>query len=275
VNLVVSFIHPRKAARTLGPFAAVRIDAETLREASSGAILAHHRDHQWEIGGERYFRLDSTSAVKIHFESVSRRAFAPDESSRRYGPYQEFSSVDGIAYVDGRVFAFIDAKVGDWFSYDDGRHWSAMVVSEAGGASGAKAALAALAGLAPLLPGVLGLWQGGRLVRLATAACLREHVQRLAEGRMRQRPERISALTWETHADPRARRAALLREYRSGSRSLPDTYGAVHGNLVRTSRLIDQARETRSVARSLRAAAEKVRGAILTAARSDRLVPGF
>jgi hypothetical protein len=56
---------------------------------------------------------------------------------------------------------------------------------------------------------------------------------------------------------------------------LPDTYGAVHGNLVRTSRLIDQAREIRSVARSLRAAAEKVRGAILTAARSDRLVPGF
>lgn len=275
MNLVVSFIHPRKAARTLGPFAAVRIDAETLREASSGAILAHHRDHQWEIGGERYFRLDSTSAVKIHFERVSRRGATSDESSRRYGPYQQFSSVDGIAYVDGRVFAFIDGKVGDWFSYDDGRHWSVMVVSDAGGASGVKDALAALATLAPLLAGVLGLWQGGRLVRLAAAACLREHVQRLAEGRTRHRPERISALTWETHADPRARRAELLREYRSGSRSLPDTYGASHGNLVRTSRLIDQAREARSVARSLRAAAEKVRGAIVTATRSDRLVAGF
>jgi hypothetical protein len=272
VNLVVSFIHPRKAARTRGPFAAGSLDAETLREAASGAILACHRNHQWEIGGERYFRLDSTSSVKIHFESVSRRAFTPDESSRRYGPYQQFSSVDGIAYVDGRVFAFIDGKVGDWFSYDDGRHWSIMVVSDAGGASGVKAALAALAALVPLVPGVLGLWQGGRLVRLAAAACLREQVQRLAAGCTRYRPERISALTWETHADPRARRAELLREYRSGSRSLRDTYGASHGNLVRTSRLIDQSREACLIARSLRATAARVREAIATATRSDALV---
>lgn len=257
MNVVFSFIHAGKAGTTLGPFAAIRLDAETLRDAMTGAILARHKNHQWEIGGERYFRLDSTSAVKIHFETPSRPSSGNDHSSREYGPYQRFSSVDGIAYVEGRVFAFIDAKVGDWFSYGDGRHWAVMVVNDAGTPKGAKELFGTLAAIAPLLAGVLGVWQGGRLVRLAATGCVRKLLERMARKRMRHAP--ITAVTWETHIAPAARRSELLREYRAGAPSLPGTYGAMHGNLVRTERLIEQARQARSAARALRAAALDVR----------------
>ena len=155
----------------------------------TGALVARHTNHQWEIGGERYFRLDTTSAVKIHFEMPNRRSSESDHRSREYGPYQRFSSVDGIAYVDGRVFAFIDARLRDWFSYADGRHWAVMVVNDAGGTRGPKDWLIALAAIAPLLPGVLGIWRGGRLVRLATG-CLRALARRMAEG-----PARFEAIT--------------------------------------------------------------------------------
>jgi len=269
LNVVFSFIHAGKTGTTRGPFSALRLDAETLRDAMTGALVARHRDHQWEIGGERYFRLDTTSAVKIHFEMPSRRSSGSDHTSREYGPYQQFSSVDGIAYVEGRVFAFIDNKVGDWFSYGEGRHWAVMVVNDAGIPKGGNQLLSALAAIAPLLPGVLGLWHGARLARLATTGCLRELMQRMA--RERGPCNDITAVTWEAHPDPGARRAELLREYEDGGSSLPDTYGSMHGNLVRTRQLIDQARKARSVARSLRAAARNVREAVKAALPEEEL----
>jgi hypothetical protein len=261
LNVVFSFIHAGKAGRTLGPFAAICLDAETLRDAKTGALIARHTDHQWGIGGERYFRLDCTSAVRIHFETPGQPASGNNRRSRAYGPYQRFSSVDGIAYVEDRVFAFIDAKVGSWYSYSDGRHWSVMMVNDAAGTGGTKGLLAALAGIAPLLPGVLGIWHTGRLIRLQTTGCLRELMQRMAERRTRL--DRITAVTWEAHSDPATRKAELLHEYESGSSSLPSTYGAMQGNLARTDRLIAQSREACSAARSLRAAARKLRDAIL------------
>ena len=42
--------------------------------------------------------------------------------------------MDGTAYADNQVFAFIDSKDGDWFCYDDGRRWAAMVLTDESGA---------------------------------------------------------------------------------------------------------------------------------------------
>ena len=41
---------------------------------------------------------------------------------------QPVSCVDGVAYVDERVFAVLDRDVRDWFSYDSGQRWPVMVV---------------------------------------------------------------------------------------------------------------------------------------------------
>lgn len=171
MNLVLSFVHFRKEPKTVGPLEAVRLDGEALYDARSGKVLARHREHQWEVEGQRYFRLDASTPVRIHFERVAQQGPLPSRS-REFGPFERFSSVDGIAYTDERVFAFVDARIGDWFCYDDGRHWSVMVVRDAGNRSFGNL-LASLAGMAPLLPGVLALWQSARLLYLGGARTAR------------------------------------------------------------------------------------------------------
>jgi len=62
--------------------------------------------------------------VSIHFERSERR-------SSRYGPYERLSAVNGLAYGDDRVIAFLDGKLDEWLYYDSGYHWPMMVVTEA------------------------------------------------------------------------------------------------------------------------------------------------
>lgn len=126
MNLLVSFIHPSKPARAVGPFQAIRFDGDTVRDAAKRALIGRHVQHQWEVAGERYFRLECSSRVRVHFEQPREGT-----SSRPFGPYERFSAVDGIAYADERVFAFVDSNVGDWFCYNDGQHWPVMIVSDA------------------------------------------------------------------------------------------------------------------------------------------------
>ena len=122
MNLILTFVHPSKPAKSVGPFHAIRLDGDSVREVMNRTLVARHSDHQWEVEGERYFRLDATSRVQIHFERPPQGAF-----SRHFGPYERFSAVDGIAYTDDRVFAFVDPKVGDWFCYNDGQHWPVRI----------------------------------------------------------------------------------------------------------------------------------------------------
>lgn len=233
MNLVLTFVHPSKPPKTVGPFASIRLDAETIRETAVGAPVAMHRTHQWEVQGEKYFRLDATTRVHCHFERPAQNV-----ESKRFGPYEQFSAIDGIAYVDDRVFAFVDTKVGDWFCYEDGQHWAVMVVTDASTAR--KNTLLSIAALAPLLPGIIALWQGAKLLYFGRAQSIRTEIERLARDWGR---EEISVVSWENHSDPVAREAQLLAEYEGGRASLTSTYGRLHGNLVRTARLIERARE--------------------------------
>jgi hypothetical protein len=60
----------------------------------------------------------------------------------------------------------------------------------------------------------------------------------------------VTAVTWEPHSHPARREAELLAEYRAASRSLRQTYGRFHGNLVRSARLVEKAKEATQLARS-------------------------
>jgi hypothetical protein len=256
MNLILSFVHVSKPAKTVGPFHSIRLDAEAVRESPAGAPVAYHRDHQWEVEGQRYFRLDATSRVRIHFERDPRRLQAIARS-RGFGPFGKFSAIDGIVYTDNRVFAFVDTKVGDWFCYDDGHHWAVMVVSDA--STPAKGVLATLAGLAPMLPGVIGFWQGSKLLQLGRASSIRAELSRFLNGHGPFDPQLITAATFEAHPSPAVREAELHAEYENASRTLPATYGLMHGNGVRTARLIEKAMRTVQRARSLAAAARDIR----------------
>jgi len=213
MNLVLSFVHPSKPAKTVGPFEAVRLDGETVREVPNRTVVARHREHQWEVDGERYFRLDASTRVRIHFERPPK-----GDISRAYGPYERFSAVDGIAYTDDRVFAFVDPKVGDWFCYNDGQHWPVMIVTDAS-AAGRASLVSLFAALAPLAAGVIGFWQGAKLSYLGRTASIAGRLRDLAEGNDGLRAGEISAITWEVHADPARREAELLAEYESAARS--------------------------------------------------------
>ena len=110
---------------TLGPVKQLWMDRESLRERADGPVLARHIRHQWEIEGTSYYRLDCTARVTIKFTG------GKVPTSREFGPFNRFSAVDGLAYTDDKVFAFLDEKVSAWLCYDAGQHWPIMVVTEA------------------------------------------------------------------------------------------------------------------------------------------------
>jgi len=257
VNLVLSFIHPSKPSREVGPFSSVRIDAETVRDGVDWKAIARHREHQWEVEGERYYRLDATTRVRVHFEHTRSLPHTPAKS-RSFGPYGRFSTVDGVAYADDRVFAFVDARIGDWFCYGDGRHWAVMVVTDVGTGS-PKDRLRAAIGFAPLAAGVIGLWEGAKLLYLGRAHSIRGQLEVLASEPHTLHPRRVTAVTWECHSEPAAREAELYAEYLDGSRSLLHSYGRTHGTAVRTSQLIDRAYQAVELARTLRGRAQHLR----------------
>ena len=121
--LVFSFVHPSKPPRTVGPMSSMWLTSEGMSEQSAGPLRAAYRQHQWELDGVRYFRLDCTAEVNVHFERSKDR-------STPYGPYARFSMVNGLAYGDDRVIAFMDYKKNEWLYYDTGYHWPVMVVAE-------------------------------------------------------------------------------------------------------------------------------------------------
>ena len=210
MNLVLSFVHPSKPSRTVGPFQAIRLDGDSVREVVGRTLVARHREHQWEVGDERYFRLDATARVRVHFERPSQGSL-----SRQFGPYERFSAIDGIAYTDDRVFAFVDPKVGDWFCYNDGQHWPVMIVTDAS-SGGREGLLRALAALAPVVSGVIGLWRGTKLLYVGRAASIRERLLGMGDGQGGLEVEAVTALTWEAHPNPAAREAELLAQCEEG-----------------------------------------------------------
>ncbi len=121
----VIFSRPRGEQKKKGPYECLRFEGELVRATRDGAVIARHVDHQWVVDGENFSRLDFEGRVKVQFCRVDKTV------SQSYGPFESFSCVDGIAYRERSVFAFVDRSVGDWYCHDDGHHWPLMVVEPA------------------------------------------------------------------------------------------------------------------------------------------------
>jgi hypothetical protein len=93
-----------------------------MHSSENGPVIAAYQQHQWHVDGLSYFRLDCTSKVAIYF-------FKGRERSSPYGPFERFSAVNGLAYADDKVIAFLDYKRDEWLYYDTGHHWPTMVVA--------------------------------------------------------------------------------------------------------------------------------------------------
>jgi predicted secreted protein len=110
---------------------------------------------------------------------------------------------------------------------------------------------------------VVALWQGAQLLYLGRAASIRSQLEKLAG---EWRAQAVTAVSWEKHDDPAAREAELCAEYERGSRSLLQTYGQLQGNMIRTARLVAQAKATIARSATLQNFAQGIRAGLGAAA---------
>jgi len=118
----LTFAGPSGTTLKRGPYRCFVLQGETLRERIGGEAIAVHEDHYWHVDGRTFTRIDCDCAIKLHLTRVDGKL------SEDHGPYKSFSCLDGIAYVDHKVFAFADRSIGDWYCHADGRHWAIIVV---------------------------------------------------------------------------------------------------------------------------------------------------
>ena len=106
----------------LGKFAAVELAHDELR-TRDGRSLARHRHNRWidANGGEAYHRVDIIGPLILSGPAGKARA--------DLGPYLNFSTFDGVGYVDRRVICFSDVEQRDWYVMDVGAHWQSITIS--------------------------------------------------------------------------------------------------------------------------------------------------
>ena len=123
--MFVEFATSRGETRRLGPYERLYFEGERL-VSDPGGVIAKHADHEWHLTtGGTYTRLECLVPVEIHFSSDKNLR------SNRLGPFGNFSSIDGVAFVDRQVFAVVDRQNGDWYSHELGTHWKVMAVEPA------------------------------------------------------------------------------------------------------------------------------------------------
>lgn len=106
----------------MGPITKLRFDGQQMFTEPSG-LFANHANHRWELtDGRNYSRLECVHPLEVCFESHD------GATSRTIGPFNSFSAVDGILYADFHIIAFCDEQIKDWYSYDLGSHWKAVVI---------------------------------------------------------------------------------------------------------------------------------------------------
>ena len=116
--MVLVFTKAAGGRQSLGPFSAVRFEGERLCDATTGETLAEHLSHGWRVAGVEYLRLDIDARVRVTWEG---HAGSPATSGH-------FSCVNGVAYIDRRILAFVDRECADWYLLREGHHCPALVV---------------------------------------------------------------------------------------------------------------------------------------------------
>lgn len=109
----------------LGPAEAFRIAGNFIRQLPSGEIVAHYRNHQWQIGKNHFSRYDCTQPTVIHFEA------ADGTPSSTFGPFHKLFVADGTLYADEDLFAKFMEETLNWHSYRLETYWPTLVISSA------------------------------------------------------------------------------------------------------------------------------------------------
>jgi len=124
-SLELTFLRHTGPAKRLGPYRLLRFEGEVIRAEPGGPVLARHEHNEWNVNGERYPRLQCDCRASIRLERLD------GSQSQTFGPYGCVTFIDGVAYSDHQIFAFVDRSIGDWYCHEDERHWTIMVIPPA------------------------------------------------------------------------------------------------------------------------------------------------
>lgn len=120
MSMVLNFLTSEGAGISKGPFASVHLDGEIIRGSAGGDAIAEHLPYGWKVDGRVYLRLDIDVSVVVHWLGC------PAGGTR--GTTGRFSSVDGVAYMDRRILAFVDRERQDWYLLRQGLHTPCLVL---------------------------------------------------------------------------------------------------------------------------------------------------
>ena len=119
--LTVKFANARGESYPAGTYNELRFLGIELWGDVDAQPLATHVEHQWSTGRGRFSRIEVQGPLTL-------RMRAGDAQSKTYGPYKDLSAVNGVLYVEARVFAFWDGQRKSWYAFEDGRHWHTVVL---------------------------------------------------------------------------------------------------------------------------------------------------
>jgi hypothetical protein len=97
------------------------LEGEVIRERHGGPeIASHFSEGWWHVDGQDYLRVDSDGPVVVLWDGGPAGGTAATTG--------HFSSVDGIAYIDRRILAFVDLERHDWYLKRQGEHKPVLVL---------------------------------------------------------------------------------------------------------------------------------------------------
>lgn len=73
------------------------------------------------MGGGRFSRFDWDARCYILLQKDAGKG-------QRYGPFRGFSGMNGLKYVDHRLFCLYDEQHQNYYGYESGEHWDSVTV---------------------------------------------------------------------------------------------------------------------------------------------------
>ena len=100
----------------LGPMPSFRVRGAEIVD-HTGAALARHNGHRWQVKGRDYYRVDCAGPVVVRPEAGAAR-----------GPFEHFSLVNGTAYASRDLFAHYSESDDTWLMHHSDVRAAVLVV---------------------------------------------------------------------------------------------------------------------------------------------------
>lgn len=120
------FSNPLAGSAVLGPFRALRVGGNFMRNTDSLQVVADYHHHCWHIEGHAYSRYDCPDPVWIRFEN------AQGAQTPAVGPLARHFAADGTMYADEKLFARFHDETQLWQFYESETYWPIMIIESTG-----------------------------------------------------------------------------------------------------------------------------------------------